>query len=203
MILDRLNRHWHKGWTILGALAAILLLAGPIGRSGYDNPCNADATNCVVLTQIAFSPVDGSWNINWDGPPRHNLTFATAERYRVLLQIDRDAPTTFSRDFLIQEDRWYGSSTLGRFTATFNSGSRTPVISYSARCCGATATPSGTPANLSDGTFWMGCTKAGRIKANGPHGDDGHATIRLEKVNKQDSVGVKHKFSSKHDVNCV
>jgi hypothetical protein len=188
--------------TAAGLMVLIFLQLGITGRRGFDNPCEPDETNCVVLSTIAFSPVDGSWNINWAGPPRDDLRFSQAERYRITLELDRNAPRAFSRDFLIRENRWYGWDTLGRFTASFAAGSRTPTISYPSQCCGADAIPAGTPANLTDGTFWMGCTKAGRIKANGPHGDDGHASIRLEKVNKDDGIGVKNKFSQEHDINC-
>lgn len=187
---------------IAGALGVAFLLLGPTGRKGFDNPCEANETNCVVLSAKDFSPQDGSWSINWPGPPRADLTFAGAERFRVTLQLDRNAPQTFSRDFLIEEDRWFGWETRGRFTATFAAGSRTPTISYPGQCCGAAAIPAGTPANLTDGTIWIGCTKAGRVKANGPHGDDGQARIRLAKVNKSDSIGVQGKFSPAHDVNC-
>jgi len=186
---------------VSGLVVLALAVMAPTGRSGFDNPCEANETNCVVLEVRDFSPRDGSWTLTWANPGS-NLTFATAERFDINLRLDRNAPQTFSRDFLISEARFMGRHTLGRFTATFAAGSRTPTISYPAQCCGATATPSGTPANLTDGTFWMGCTAQGRVKANGPHGDDGHARIRLEKVNKADSIGVKNKFSSEHDVNC-
>src|SRR6266850_3349255 len=190
--VQSIRRILSVGGVILSAIAATLFLTGG-GRSGFDNPCQPGETNCVVLAAKDFSPQDGSWNINWPGPPRRELTFSDLEHFTVNLQLDRNAPQTFSRDFLIREDRWYGWDTLGQFTATFAAGSRTPSISYPSQCCGATGSPSGTPNPLVGSTFWVGCTKRGRVKANGRYGDDGNATIRLEKVNKSDGIGVKGK----------
>jgi len=202
MTNGRLRWYALRACKIAGILVPALFLMGPTGRTGFDNPCEPNETNCVVLSKIDFAPQDGSWNLNWPSP-RHSLVFAEAKRFRVILELDRNAPETFSRDFLIKEDRWFGWETRGQFTATFNAGSRTPVISYPSVCCGADTIPSGTPATLSDGTFWMGCTRLGKVKANGPHGDDGNARLRLEKVNKSDDIGVQHKFSPAHEVNCV
>jgi hypothetical protein len=196
------SSHYARIGKLLGVIALAFCVVGITGRSGFDNPCEPGETNCVELQTRDFSPRDGTWDINWPGPPRADLTFNNAERFTINLQLDRNAPRTFSRDFLISADRTFGRQTLGRFTATFAMGSRTPTISYPSECCGAERIPAGTPANLTDGTFWMGCTKEGRVKANGPRDDDQHARIRLEKVNKSDSVGVKHKYSPDHDVNC-
>lgn len=190
-------------WLIIftGFVIGTSLIGCPIGRSGYETPCDKD---CVKLSKIDFVPVSGGYNIEWPGPPRHKLNYNTdVKHFNVLLELDRNAPRSFSREFLIQEDRWYGWDTLGKFTATFNEGSRTPTISYASKCCGATTAPTGTPNPLIGNTFWMGCTKKGNTKANGPKGDDNEADIRLEKVNKSDSIGVRGKFSRLHLVKCL
>lgn len=132
--------------------------------------------NYAEIQTLDFS---GNYNITTPSGP---LTYADVEHYTVNIRLDRDAPCNFSRKFEIKEDRVIGDHKLGEFTATFTKGSRTPSISYARQCCDATAYPSGAPSTLTDGTFWIGCTKRGKTKANGKKGDDGHAKIRLEKV---------------------
>jgi len=183
--------------VILGAIAVTLFLMG-FGTYRTEVPC--EATYCLEITTINFSPQDGSWNLNWHGG---NLTYANAEHYVVNIQLKDPAPITFSREFLIREDKFWGDATLGVLTATFSTGSQTAAISYLRQCCGATKYPTGAPSTLSDGTIWMGCTKKGYVKANGQKGDDSHAKIYLEKVQKADSVGVKKKYSPKYDVTCT
>lgn len=170
------------------------------GTGGYGHVCDGDFAQIQTLD---FRPVDGNYDINWPGPPRRAITYGDCEHYVVDIQLDRDAPCDFSRTFKITEKRWWGWDTLGQFTASFTEGSGVPTISYSRQCCGASAYPSGAPSSLTDGTFWIGCTKKGKIKANGEKGDDGHALIRLDKVNKDDGIGVSgYNFSPQHDVNC-
>jgi hypothetical protein len=53
-------------------------------------------------------------------------------------------------------------------------------LSYSNAIDGASA-PVGAPLSGStNGSFWLGCTKKGRVKGNAPHGDDGHANVYLK-----------------------
>ena len=190
----------NKPFLILVLVLMVPLIMAPTGRKGFDNPCDPGETNCAVLTTINFTPQDGNYNIGTR--PNGKLSYSDLEHYSVVLQLDRPAPTAFSREFLIREDKFWGDATLGKFTASFAAGSTTPTISYVRQCCGATTFPTGTPANLTTGTFWMGCTKKGAVKANGPKGDNGHAKTYLEKVNKSDSIGIKGKFSPKYNINC-
>jgi len=157
--------------------------------------------NYAEIEQLDFT---GNYNINTPDDP---VTFNDVNRYTVNIRLDRAAPCNFSRTFDIKEVRTGSDLKLGELTATFTAGSTTPSISYSRQCCGTTKYPSGAPANLTDGTFWIGCTKRGKIKANGPKGDDGHASIRLEKqaigtACSTDICVTGFKFSPRHDVNC-
>jgi len=181
------------------ASTAILFLTGMTGRDGFFTQCLPNSTDCVVISKLDFTPQDGSYEMKKTG---RTLIYANVEHFVVNIGLDRPAPRTFSRVFEIKEDRWNGWTTLGKFTATFSKGSTTPDISYLRKCCGAAFSPTGTPATLTDGTFWMGCTKRGKVKANGKKGNDGDAIIRLEKVNQWDAVAVKGKYSPKHFVQC-
>jgi hypothetical protein len=170
------------------------------GSSTDSHICFDDFASIQTLD---FRPVDGNYNLNWPGPPRRALNYNDVEHYTIDMQLDRDAPCNFSRTFQIRENRWWGWDTLGEFTANFTEGSRVPSISYSRQCCGASRYPAGAPSILADGTFWIGCTKKGKTKANGEKGDNRNATIRLEKLNKNDGIGVSgYKFSPQHAINC-
>ena len=185
--------------TVLGLAAATLLLTG-VSRTP-PAPCKPDDTSCAVIAVIDFVPTDGSYDIG--RKPGGKLRYADVEHYRVQLQLDKPAPRSFSRNFRIMEVKSYWpDAKLGYFTASFAQGSRTPTVSYKRKCCGARSYPEGAPEVLSDGTFWLACTKKGKIKANGPVSDDGHARIRLQKVNKADGFPVAGKYSSIHAVRC-
>lgn len=200
---NRLNRRNYRvlqlSSVIVCVVTAMFLLTGMTGRSGFDSQCLPDEKNCVVLSYKDFTPKDGSYHLKYTGAA---LSYADVDHFIVDIRLDRPAPSTFSRVFKIMEDRWYGWNRLGKLTATFPQGATTPNITYSNQCCGATGTAAGAPNPLTDGTFWIGCTKKGKVKANGEKSGNTYAKIRLEKVNKDDGVGVKGKFTPVHTVTC-
>ena len=185
--------------AILGIITVAMLLTG-LSRTP-PLPCDSEETTCAIFTKIDFTPNDGSYDIG--RKPSGKLQYSDLEHFAVNLQLDRPAPKAFSRNFRIMEvkSNWPDAK-LGYFVASFNEGSTTPTISYKRQCCGASTYPAGTPEILSDGTFWIGCTKKGKVKANGPKSGNGQARIRLEKVNKDDGFGVQGKFSPEHTIKC-
>lgn len=189
--------------TLAAPVVVLLVLSGCLGRSGFEYGCEAADQNCVNITFLDYRPQTGTYDIHWPSP-RQWLTYSDVKHFVLDLEIDRPAPSAFSITFDIEEDRWSGWDTLGKLTASFPAGATRPTITYAARCCGAERAPTGTPDPLVGTTFWMGCTKAGRIRGNGPHGDDGHASIRLKRSNTEGSVSAGNRSKTvAHTVRCT
>lgn len=187
------------------ALAISVSLTGCFsGRAGFEYRCEATDQNCVNITLLDYRPQSGNYDINWPGPPRRLLTYSDVKHFVLDLSIDRPAPSAFSITFDIEEDRWWGWDRLGRLTANFAADSTTPTITYPAQCCGANRVPAGTPNPLVGPTFWIGCTQAGKIKANGEHGDDHIADVRLKRSNTQGNVLSGNRSKTVvHKIRCI
>jgi len=185
------KKHW-----ALGIILSLMLL---IWGCKYRTTCSTGMTDCAVIAQIDFTPKDDTYNINWTG---NKNAYSLVEHYVVHFQLDRNAPENFGIPIDIQEKRWYGWSSIGYISAKFAEGAKTPTFEYKRQCCGASTYPDGTPEVITDGTFWIGCTKKGKIKANGPKGDDSNATMRLHVIEWSYKVRVSETNSPKHEVNC-
>ncbi len=192
---------------IYGAYLCLMVVTIPLALAGTGRsslpPCPRDDLNCAIFAEIDFTPVDGSYRIGKKASGK--MKYSDVEHFNVIIKLDRPAPEAFKRDFKIMEVKSYWpDAELGRLTASFVAGSTTATIVYNRQCCGASSYPTGAPAILNDGTFWKGCTKKGKIKANGETGDDGHAIVRLEKVYPSTSggIGVEGKVSPNHTIRC-
>ena len=116
-----------KAGKIFIGIAVMMFLYGfgPGGRSGYDNPCEPDESNCAKISTLDFIPLDNTYAIS---KPSGKLDYKEVEHFNVKIVLDRDAPQAFSRKFNVM-DSGRGDK-LGELTASFAAGSRTPSISY-------------------------------------------------------------------------
>jgi hypothetical protein len=152
-----------NSYTRLGKLIylpTISKLVG-VGRSGYESPN-------VIISKLDFVPLTrDDYLINWPGPPRKAVEYSDCYHFKPVIELQDPAPKTFTRDFDIVADH-SPDEMIGVFTATFEEGSRVPnEIKYLSIVPGSGArAPAGTPDVIYD-KFWMGCTKKGKIKANG------------------------------------
>ena len=112
----------------------------------------------VNLTSVDFSPDDGTYNVNWPGPPRRPWTNADREFYQVTATLSARPPGFVGLHFWVKEDRSLASDPiLGDLLLLFDENHTT-----------------------AESGFWLVCTQLGRLRGNIAREDDGHAWIYLE-----------------------
>lgn len=150
------------------AVAAVgLLTAGPCtGRGGFD----ADEP---VVGSISFTPVDGSWNIQYVSRPSNSIQFSDTERYRVTLT-GINSPSSQTRRLQIMA----GSTIIGIMELNFPTGTGAPTFLYRANE-NARVTPAGA-VDLTNGEFWLGCTSPNRyVRGNNDHATSTSANVSV------------------------
>jgi len=148
-----------------------------------DRGCYNEFTS-VRLNGFDFNPQSGNYDANWPGPPRRDLTYADVKHYVPFFNIAHFASRHNVRvNFWIKERQTFSDTTLGFFSVDFrpaNEGGMAIVTYLSA--VGDARTPTGAPQETT-GTFWLGCTRAGKVRGNEGRGDDGYAEVYLERFN--------------------
>ena len=170
----------------------------------------------IRITKMDFAPKDGgSYNIKWPGPPRHQLRYSEVKHYTPLIELETQAPIGFTLYFGAKEyreslgiDELMSDIDLTNFTVRFETGN---IMPSEIKMCNAQAGPpkdaEGAP-QYTFGSFWLGVSKAGKIRGNVGTGDDGHARVYLEMVTlwTPDVLGYELKGktkSPKHKVKAI
>lgn len=157
------------------AVAAITLQgAGPCtSRSGFDD-------DEPVVASVSFEPVDGSWDMQWVNRGSGGLQFGDTERYRVTLT-GVDSPGAQDRRLQIMA----GSTIIGIMQVHFPGGTAAPTFRYRTNE-GAGVTPGGAM-DLTDGTFWLGCTSPNRhVRGNADHGTGTQSNVSVRLAYQHD-----------------
>jgi hypothetical protein len=122
----------------------------------------------LKLKRFDFRPQDGSYHMNWPGPPRHNLTFADTERYDLDIELVNPAPIAFRTYVFVQNDiSWWRDDIVGTVTLEFDRNATRPRLIRYQNSTGLPV-PSGAPADgyVTD-WFWLGCSRSGEVRGNG------------------------------------
>lgn len=145
-------------------ILSALVCFGP-WTSGYLGPITnppdilaaRGTTQIIVMNDIDFAPEDGSYNVNWPGPPRREWQDDDREFYSVSVHLSEPAPEHFNIHFVVKENRnYWPDPTLGVVVIDVREGETEP-----------------------HGRFWLVCTKQGKVKGSSGKGDDGHAVVFL------------------------
>jgi hypothetical protein len=165
-------------------LKSALVLALWSGMALLLVQCRPDPNTSFALEweELDFVPDDDNFDINWPGPPRRELRFSDVEKFWPILTLKHAVPTDVTLHFWIKADRTgWPDPTLGSFFANYSAGFRSTLDVHYPNAVGDSEAPSNAP---SSGElrllFWLGCTKAGRVKGNEGRDDDGHARVYLE-----------------------
>lgn len=167
-------------YFVIVAMVSLFFLGGIYGCR-HTRPTQS----LVKVNFIDFAPQDGDYDLNWPGPPRRPWTNADKEYYKATIELDVPAPETFNLHFYVKESKFGSDPKLGYFTATFNRD-----------------------AKRSQPTFWLVCTKAGKVKGNVGKGDDRHANVYLESNGLASDVDLDTwtweitASRWEHDINC-
>jgi hypothetical protein len=123
-------------------IAAILVLAGASVHSCPDQ--EPGPSTRVTIVAEDFVPNDGSYSINWPGPPRRPWTDADKEYYTVTVTLQKPAPCDFQLVYGVRWDRanWFDKD-IGAVLVSFTRG-----------------VAQGT------GQFWLVCTQKGKVKGS-------------------------------------
>jgi len=141
------------------------------------------------LTQFRISDYDfvpqsgGTYDANWVGPPRRDLRWADVKRYVPTFSIQQRATRRpVNINFGVMEERLLGDTRLGTLRVTLvptNQGGGVLLTYVSEE--GDARRPTGAPTEIHD-SFWLGCTRAGRVRGNHGKGDDSHADVYLKMI---------------------
>ena len=138
----------------------------------------------VKLLAFDFIPIGtDDYNLNWPGPPRRKLTWADVKFYRPEVEIDVPAPSDITFFFWIKADRgWWPDPTLGFFSVKILKDRKTPRIEDIScpSASGSGKPPQNAPPEGSIGSFWLGCTKKGKVRGNEGKDNDRHARVYME-----------------------
>jgi hypothetical protein len=157
-----------------------------------------------MVSSYDFRPQNGSWLMNWPGPPRRDLTYADVKHFIPTFSVTRLAARV-TVGFWIMEERTFWDATLGSMYVDFIPATATSpsqvVVRYPSTN-GVTRVPTGAPA-VTYGTFWLGCTQDGIVRGNEGKGDDRAARVYLQAF----GIASGGTFSSpsvspSHDVYC-
>lgn len=121
----------------------------------------------VRVLPFDFIALDGDYGMNWC-EPREDLNWANVDFYKPLITLESPAPCDITLYFWIKEDIsfWFDNE-LGWFYVTIRRGSQNPIDSdiYCPSDCNCLRVPTNSPSG-SIGSFWLGCTKKGKVRGN-------------------------------------
>lgn len=185
-----------RGSLSLVALAWLSLAGPPLAQ--------ADETVLVPEELIDFRPATGSsYNIEWPGPPRKPLSYPDVKFYVSSLTLGKPAEAGYaSRIKIMAHRQWWWDKALGEFEALYAAGNTEPtVVRYASALSGSVA-PVNAPAET-QGKFWLGCTRLGRVKGNIAH-HQAETVVYLKEENRAlpGNVTILGRVSPKHSVRC-
>jgi len=112
-------------------------------------------------------------------------------------------PTDWWLDFWVKEERNLAPDpTLGSVRALFQPGART-AHDFVTVNHGVGGTPAPGSPQRTNGSFWLGVTKAGKIRGNEGKEDDGYARVYLEtfsELKDPRAPSLRQKKSRRHTV---
>jgi hypothetical protein len=133
------------------------------------------------LRPIDYQPIDGDYGMNWCGPPRQNLDWSCVEFYKPIVELKSSARCDVYFVIVIREDvSWWFDNELGLFSVTIRQGNKVPKdedIICRATC--SINAPQNSP-DCSTGSFWLGCTKKGKVRGNEGKSDGRSADVFIE-----------------------
>ncbi len=180
-----------------GAVAGV----GPAGIVG--------SAGTVSFEAFEFTPIgSGSYEINWPGPPRHDMNWADARFYAPKVRLKSAAPYDVAVCFWVKDDVFLWPDTeLGSFCVNIPKGASSPAKSEDV--VALTSDPEGElrlPTDAPDrhfGSFWLGCTKAGKLRGNdGKHNQTGDVYLEAFGTSRNPGWEVDGWESSRHRVRC-
>lgn len=142
----------------------------------------------IKIMKFDFSPKSGgNFDINWPGPPRRQLKYSDVKHYIPIIELESQSPIGFTLIIAVREyreslgiDELMSDVDLTDLRVRFEAGNRTPSeIRMVNHIAGPPKDPDGSP-QYTFGSFWLGISKAGKIRGNVGTGDDGHALVYME-----------------------
>lgn len=131
-----------------------------------------------IYMNLDYRPVKGgSYNIS---AQEGRITYKDVKHFLPIVKMSRAMPHDAIMTFEIKEEREMQSDpVIGSFTLVFKKGETTPSEIRTPNRIPGVRNPPGAP-DITKGSFWLGCTKAKRIKSNEGKGNDGRGKIFVE-----------------------
>jgi hypothetical protein len=176
------------------AFAALLLLPFLLGMGGTPK----------INMNLDFRPVEGgTYDIN---PQDGQLTYSDVKHYVPIVKMSRAMPHDAVMTFEIKEERrMQPDPVFGTFTLIFKKGGTTPhQIRTPNNLPDVIQLPGTEDINITKGSFWIGCTKARKLKSNSGKDNDEKGKIYVQHsfgyVNGYHLTGTK---SPIHLIRCI
>jgi len=186
-------------------LIILFVLLSSIVTLGLSRTPPSHATRLVNLT---FNPESGDYNINGTG---QNLAYTNVKFYLLSVGLDKPAPGSFTITYDIKGDEFWSDPLLGQVQVRFNTGNTTPTSIRYINTLNGTRVPTGAPP-VTEGKFWLGCTKKKILRGNAGKGQDGNAPVYLERSHTEFHGGTSNftigggqggRISSPHEITCI
>lgn len=127
---------------------------------------------------LDYEPVPaGSYHIQAQNGP---IKYSDVKHYIPTLRLSPAAPSRLVMTFELKEDRRARRDPVfGTFTLVFEKGMTSPSEIRTPNNLPDVRNPPGAP-DVTMGSFWIGCTKAGKIKSNSAKDNDGRGRLYVQ-----------------------
>ena len=159
----------HHSWGHMYSIV-VVLIATPLMLGGGGGPKNR--------MSLDFEPQSGSsYTIEWKEVQLH---YDDVKHFVPSISLDHALETAQSITFEIMVDRsWRRDPKIGWFLAEFDAGAKTPKQIKTPNNIPGVTNPIQSPP-VTEGSFWLGCTKKGRVKGNESKDNDSHAVVYFQ-----------------------